>query len=89
MQPHLSAAPALGRRGLDWFPSGNLVGVLGGGLQGVLRALVGAAAPLVPFLLEGVAGRPRLNLEDGIHPNAEGQKIVAANVLPHLAGLLR
>jgi acyl-CoA thioesterase-1 len=45
--------------------------------------------PLVPFLLEGVAGRPSLNLEDGIHPNAEGQKIVAANVLPHLSGLLR
>jgi len=45
--------------------------------------------PLVPFLLEGVAGRPGLNLGDGIHPNAEGQKIVAANVLPHLAGLLR
>jgi len=46
-------------------------------------------AALVPFLLEGVAGRPSLNLEDGIHPNAEGQKIVAANVLPHLSGLLR
>ena len=45
--------------------------------------------PLVPFLLEGVPGRPSLNLEDGIHPNAEGQKIVAANVLPHLSGLLR
>jgi acyl-CoA thioesterase-1 len=45
--------------------------------------------PLVPFLLEGVAGRPGLNLGDGIHPNAEGQKIVAANVLPHLEGLLR
>jgi acyl-CoA thioesterase-1 len=45
--------------------------------------------PLVPFLLEGVAGRPRLNLEDGIHPNAEGQKVVAATVLPHLERLLR
>jgi acyl-CoA thioesterase-1 len=45
--------------------------------------------PLVPFLLEGVAGRSALNLADGIHPNAEGQKIVAETVLPHLAGLLR
>lgn len=35
---------------------------------------------LVPFLLEGVAGIPDLNLEDGIHPTAEGQKIVAKNV---------
>lgn len=35
---------------------------------------------LIPFLLEGVAGVPHLNLEDGIHPTAEGQKIVANNV---------
>ncbi|MBX2816949.1 MAG: arylesterase [Saprospiraceae bacterium] len=35
---------------------------------------------LVPFLLEGVAGIPELNLNDGIHPNPTGQKIVANNV---------
>ncbi|WP_047245951.1 arylesterase [Maribacter thermophilus] len=35
---------------------------------------------LIPFLLENVAGIPELNLEDGIHPTAEGQKIVANNV---------
>jgi acyl-CoA thioesterase-1 len=35
---------------------------------------------LIPFLLEGVAGIPALNLEDGIHPTAEGQKIVTDNV---------
>ncbi|MEX0967584.1 MAG: GDSL-type esterase/lipase family protein [Bacteroidia bacterium] len=34
----------------------------------------------VPFLLEGVAGNPALNLGDGIHPTAEGQKILAQNV---------
>ncbi len=44
--------------------------------------------PLVPFLLDGVAGKKELNLEDGIHPNAEGQRILAANVLPHLEPLL-
>lgn len=44
--------------------------------------------PFVPFLLEGVAGKPELNLEDGIHPNPEGQRIVAANVLPGLEALL-
>ncbi|AZQ58704.1 arylesterase [Maribacter sp. MJ134] len=38
------------------------------------------AISLIPFLLEGVAGNPDLNLEDGIHPTAEGQKIVAQNV---------
>jgi acyl-CoA thioesterase I len=36
--------------------------------------------PLVPFLLEGVGGDPKLNLPDRIHPTAEGQKILADNV---------
>ena len=35
---------------------------------------------LVPFLLYGVAGNPKLNQADGIHPTAEGAKIVANNV---------
>ena len=46
-------------------------------------------ATLIPFLLEGVAGNPELNLPDGIHPTAEGHKIVAATVWKHLAPLLR
>jgi acyl-CoA thioesterase I len=37
-------------------------------------------AALVPYLLQGVAGNPSLNLSDGIHPNAAGQKILAENV---------
>src|SRR6266571_5265721 len=37
-------------------------------------------ASLVPYLLQGVAGDPSLNLPDGIHPNAAGQKILAENV---------
>ena len=36
--------------------------------------------PLIPFILKDVGGIAELNLEDGIHPNAEGQKIVAKNV---------
>jgi acyl-CoA thioesterase-1 len=44
--------------------------------------------PLVPFLLEGVGGDPRLNQADGIHPTAEGQKIVARNVLTYLRPML-
>jgi acyl-CoA thioesterase-1 len=35
---------------------------------------------LVPFLLENVAGVPRLNQADGIHPNDAGEAIVADNV---------
>src|SRR4030095_7705365 len=35
---------------------------------------------LVPYLLEGVAGNPSLNLPDGIHPNAAGQKVLVDNV---------
>jgi acyl-CoA thioesterase-1 len=37
-------------------------------------------AALVPYLLDGVAGEPSLNLADGIHPNAAGQRILAGNV---------
>ena len=37
-------------------------------------------ATLIPFLLENVGGVPSLNLSDGIHPNVEGQKIVAETV---------
>lgn len=37
-------------------------------------------AALVPYLLQGVAGDPSLNLSDGIHPNAAGQRILAENV---------
>lgn len=37
------------------------------------------AAP-IPFLLDGVAAIPELNQSDGIHPTAEGHRIVAANV---------
>jgi acyl-CoA thioesterase-1 len=35
---------------------------------------------LVPFLLQGVGGVPSLNQGDGIHPTAQGAKIVANNV---------
>src|SRR5690606_9003409 len=44
---------------------------------------------LLPFLLEGVAGVPSLNLADGIHPNARGHRIVAATVWQALEPVLR
>ena len=37
-------------------------------------------AALVPYLLEGVAGDPKLNLPDRVHPNAAGHKILLENV---------
>ena len=45
-------------------------------------------ATLVPFLLDGVAGDPRLNQPDGIHPTAEGQRRVAENVWKALRTIL-
>jgi acyl-CoA thioesterase-1 len=43
---------------------------------------------LLPFLLEGVAAHLKLNQADGIHPTAEGHKILAATVLNSLLPLL-
>jgi acyl-CoA thioesterase I len=43
---------------------------------------------LVPFLLDGVAGVPALNLPDGIHPNAEGQQRLADLVWRELEPML-
>ena len=45
--------------------------------------------PLIPFLLENVGGIPALNIEDGKHPNAKGQKIVADNVWQVLGSLVQ
>ena len=42
----------------------------------------------VPFYLDGVAGIPNLNIADGIHPNAEGSRIVEKTVWAALEPLL-
>ena len=42
----------------------------------------------VPFFLEGVAGISSLNGSDGIHPNAEGARVIAANLWRTLAPAL-
>jgi acyl-CoA thioesterase-1 len=39
---------------------------------------------LIPFLLEGVAGNPDLNLPDGIHPTAEGHRLVMETLWPYI-----
>ena len=45
--------------------------------------------PLVPFLLEGVAGRAALNQADMIHPTAEGQRVMADRVWEVLQPVLK
>jgi acyl-CoA thioesterase I len=57
---------------------------------GAFRAVARhTSVAFVPFLMEGVAGDPRLNQADGIHPNAAGQRAVAERVWPSLQPLLR
>lgn len=46
-------------------------------------------AAFVPFLLEGVGGRPEMNQADGMHPNAEGQRVIARNVWEVLLPVLK
>lgn len=44
---------------------------------------------LIPFLLEGVAGDPALNLPDGIHPTEEGHQIVFETIWPFIEELIK
>lgn len=46
-------------------------------------------APLIPFLLAGVAGHSDLMQSDGLHPNAQGTRRVVGNVWQRLEPLLR
>lgn len=43
---------------------------------------------LYPFFLDGVAGRPELNQRDGIHPTADGVKLIVERMLPSVEGFL-
>ncbi len=45
-------------------------------------------ATLIPFILEGVAAVPEINLPDGVHPTAKGHQIIAANVWQTLEPIL-
>jgi acyl-CoA thioesterase-1 len=47
------------------------------------------SAAFMPFLLDGVAGNPRLNQPDGIHPTAEGYRIVVDHLWPHMEPMLK
>ncbi len=41
-----------------------------------------------PFFLKGVAQQPDLNQSDGIHPNAEGVRVIVDNILPKVEQLI-
>jgi len=45
-------------------------------------------AALMPFFLDGVGGNARLNQTDGIHPTAEGYRIIVDRLWPYLKPLL-
>jgi acyl-CoA thioesterase-1 len=45
--------------------------------------------PLYPFILEGVAMDPALNLPDGLHPNARGIEMIAERIAPFLEQAIR
>ena len=61
-----------GAVGEEWFPSGNMIGVLGGTLRGLLGAFVGLSAVLVPLLL-AVAG---LRAGDWLSPDRSLRLVV-------------
>jgi acyl-CoA thioesterase-1 len=44
--------------------------------------------PVVLSFLEGVGGKRAMNLPDGLHPNPEGHRRLAANILPDLAKIV-
>jgi acyl-CoA thioesterase-1 len=59
------------------------------GFRGIYpRVARDTGVALWPFMLEGVAGDPDLNQDDGIHPNASGQQIIAGSAWKHLRPLL-
>jgi len=96
MRANLTAIlDALARRGIPTMLAGmvappNLGADYGREFAGVFEALARERPDLVfyPFLLDGVAGEPRLNQPDRIHPTAEGADVIARRMLPFIETLL-
>jgi acyl-CoA thioesterase-1 len=67
----------------------NVGGEYTGAFREVYREVASEqGVPLIPFLLQGVAGEASLNQPDGIHPNVEGARRVADVVWPVLRAML-
>jgi acyl-CoA thioesterase I len=67
---------------------------LGGEYAGEFAAIYSALAksynvPLYPFFLDGVAGDPKLDQPDGLHPNPDGVEIIVRKILPSVEALLK
>jgi acyl-CoA thioesterase-1 len=67
---------------------------LGGEYAGEFSAIYSALAtaydvPLYPFFLDGVAGDPKLDQSDGLHPNAQGVEVIVQKILPSVEALLK
>ena len=45
-------------------------------------------AVFYPFFLEGVAAEPKLNQDDGMHPNADGVRVMVKGILPKVEELI-
>lgn len=96
MRANLTAIlDVLARRGIATMLAGmvappNLGADYGREFAGVFEALARERPDLVfyPFLLDGVAGEPRLNQPDRIHPTAEGADVIARRMLPFIETLL-
>ncbi len=96
MRANLTAIlDALARRSIPTLLAGmvappNLGADYGREFAGVFEALARERPDLVfyPFLLDGVAGEPRLNQPDRIHPTAEGADVIARRMLPFIETLL-
>jgi acyl-CoA thioesterase I len=83
---HPTAAIVIAGMQLPDLSSDDYVGAFGG----IFGALAEKnRAILIPYLLEGVGGNPELNQWDRVHPNAAGQRVLAANVWRVLEPLLR
>ena len=70
------AAPGMGR---DYEMRFNAI-------YGDLAREFGVA--LYPFFLEGVAGKPGLLLQDGLHPTSEGVETIVRGIMPSVEALL-
>jgi acyl-CoA thioesterase I len=83
---HPTAIIVIAGMQLPDYSSDDYVGAFGG----IFGALAERnRAILIPYLLEGVGGNPELNQWDRVHPNAAGQRVLAANVWRVLEPLLR
>lgn len=72
----MAAPPNLGREYVERFAA-------------VFPALASRhGVPLYPFFLDGVAARPELNQQDGIHPNPAGVAVMVERIMPAIRDLL-